>query len=166
MFGRNGKMRLSKGLLMTALIVTIATPALAAQDMTVGQFVQELARSRGLESTDGITALEALSSSGVAMPVGLHMESNLTERDVVSLSRAVGLNVTSSQPNKAFDASHADRFFASFSRELAHGAQRAADGEDSGQETFPGMGENDPPFNPFTKGKGKNKGGVSEIDPS
>ena len=138
------------------LVVATVAPALAASEVTVGRFVQELALHKSLGAVDVPTAVESLRSAGVRLPVNLDMDEALTEGDVVSISRAIGLRVTTSNPQTKFDANQVANFF------LAVGEQIQDDTEIATYTDRPygtGVGQgNGPPFDPFTKGKGKHKG--------
>jgi hypothetical protein len=137
------------------IAVTVA-PALAASEVTVGRFVQELALHRNLNAVDVPTAVDSLRAVGIRLPADLDMNARLTEGDVVSISRAIGLRVTTSNPSTPFDQSQVESFF------FALGDQVVSDSEyntmtDSPYGTGYGKG-NGPAFDPFTKGKGKHKG--------
>jgi hypothetical protein len=140
------------------LVVALATPAVAANDVTVGQFVQRMAMAKNLNSTDAMIAADSLQAVGIRLPEDLKMTARLTEADVVEISRAAGLRVTSSNPDKLFTSDQVDSFFFAFSDEIGVTG-------DPGDEAFTvrpyGEGNGNgwgPPFDPFTKGKGQAKG--------
>ena len=85
---------------VATLCLALATPAVAA-DVTVGQFVKRLAQSKGLVATDARVAQDALRGVGIRIPSDLELSKQLTEGDVAVISRAAGLNVTSSNPDAA-----------------------------------------------------------------
>jgi hypothetical protein len=165
-----------------ALVLTaaIAAPALAS-DTTVGRFVQELAKVKNLNATDPALAADSLRAVGVRLDRGLDFNKRLTEADVAEISRAAGLLVTTSNPNAYFDEEKVDRFFQSFQIELANSGQTGSslysddcavpggDCENPGQGLGPGNGNGAPPFDPFSKGRGKAKGkskqGRTPVDP-
>jgi hypothetical protein len=136
-----------------ALLLAASAPVQASSTARVGDFVVQLARVKSLNSADPYIAADALAAVGVRLPADLDLDKRLTEGDVVSISRMVGLRVTTSRPGQQFDSSQLERFFSSFGGEL-----RAADGENPGQGSGPGNGNDGPPFDPFTKGQGKAKG--------
>jgi hypothetical protein len=146
------------GAIAVAALMVVATvaPALAASEVTVGRFVQELALHKNLEAADLPTAVESLRSAGITLPANLDMDEALTEGDVASISQAIGLRVTTSNPNTKFDASQVASFFFAVSEQIK------GDGEIATYTDRPygtGLGQgNGPPFDPFTKGKGKHKG--------
>ena len=133
-------------LAVAVILAVTAIPALAASESTVGLFVQKMARSKNLNATDATIAADSLRAVGVQLPPNLRLNKRLTERDVVEISRAAGLSVSTTDPEAPFDEDQVDRFFLAFGSEL--GVARP------GQPDHP----NDPSFDPFTKGKGKHKG--------
>jgi hypothetical protein len=139
-----------------ALVMAMAAPVLAA-NVTVGEFVQRVAIVKNLDATDAQVARDSLRASGVRLP-DLDLNAPLTESDVVAVSRAVGLRLTSSNPDKMFESDQVDNFFVAFTGELVNPPEELADDDD-----WPGEGEwpdvpYGPPFDPWTKGKGKHKG--------
>ena len=130
-------------LAVAVILAVTAIPALAANDSTVGRFVQEMARAKNLNATDATIAADSLRAVGVRLPADLRLNKRLTERDVVEISRGAGLPVSTTNPDAVFDGDQVDRFFLVFGKEL-------------------GVTEPDRPhtpwFDPFTKGKGKHKG--------
>ena len=146
------------------VFVASATPTPAATDETIGSFIQQLARSKNLIAIDAQTAAEALGSVGVRLPANLNYGKRLTEGDVVRIARAAGLNLNTATPESDFSADEVERFFAVFSAELTPG-------DVGGEGTLTNAPGNDnpnvqgPPFNPFEKGKGKGKGGVTPTEP-
>jgi hypothetical protein len=141
------KTNLRSVLAIAALLAVSAAPALAA-DVTVGQFVQELARAKKLNATDARVAVDSLRTVGVRLPSDLKLSDRLTEAEVVRISRSVGLLVSTANPEAPFDDEQMDRFFDVFGVELA-----VKDNDDPiGGETL------DPTFDPWTKGKGNHYG--------
>lgn len=129
-----------------ALFLAFVTPAVAASDITVGDFVQRLAAAKGLAGTDARVAVDALRGIGVRVPADLNYSKKLTEGDVVRLARSFGLNVTTTTPDNSFTSHQVDRFFATF-------------GVDMGYTTRGHSSTLSPPgFNPYAKGKGGSKG--------
>jgi beta-lactam-binding protein with PASTA domain len=134
------------------VVAAAAVPALAAGDVTVGQFIQQLAMTKKLNSSDARTAADSLEAAGVKLPSGLDYSSGLTEGTVTSISRSAGLNVRSSNPERAFSSDQMDRFFMSFSRELSVKGDVTVKGDDDP----PGV--NPPSSDNSQRGKGKKKG--------
>lgn len=136
------------------LAVTIVAPTFAANEVTIGQFVQRLAAIKQLDATDARVAMDSLRTIGVRLPANLRMDAALTESDVVRISRAVGLRVTSSSPDSPFTDDQVDTFFTAFLDELVPtGGDETVSTQSDGWTQ--GLG---PPFDPFSKGKGKHKG--------
>ena len=167
---RNGK-RFGAVAIALLMAAVLAAPVLAA-DMTVGRFVQDLARHKNLNASDAPTAVDSLLAVGIRLPAKLDLGRTLTEGDVVDIAQSAGLNVTTSNPSATFDTDKADRFFQSFGSEFVGGnTANTTEGDyphDGGEYGFPGNG-NGPPFDPWTKGKGKGKGkgknGRTEYEP-
>ena len=142
-----------------ALCLTLVTPAVAASDITVGDFVQRLAKAKGLAGTDARVANDALRGIGIRLPSDLKFANRLTEGDVAVISRAAGLNVHTSNPTGAFDSQQTDMFFFSFGDDLGGDENGTRSHTNPGLGKGPGNGKAGPPFDPFTKGKhGKGKG--------
>ena len=146
------------GAMAVAALMVVATvaPALAASEVTVGRFVQELALHKNLDAIDVPTAVDSLRSAGVRLPANLNMDERLTEGAVVNISRTVGLRVTTSNPKTPFDENQVASFFLAVSEEI-HDDTEIVTFTDRPYGTGIGQG-NGPPFDPFTKGKGKHKG--------
>lgn len=149
---RNAK-RFGAAVAALALLAVAALPILAASPLTVGQFVQRLAESKNLNATDAALALDSLRGAGVRLPVDMNLSKRLTESDVADIARAVGIRVTTSQPDAVFSDDQVDRFFLSFAQELG-GVVANPDDPDQGTRGDDGG----PTFDPFSKGKGKGKG--------
>jgi hypothetical protein len=142
------------------LVAAVGVPAFAADEVTVGQFVQRLAVTKNLNATDARIASDSLRAVGVRLPADLDMNARLTESDVVAISRSAGLRVTSSNPEQAFTPEQVDAFFFALADEISV----TGDPDDEirtntvrpyGEGNGNGWG---PPFDPFTKGKGQAKG--------
>ena len=142
------------------LVVALAAPAVAAEEVTVGQFVQRMASAKNLNSTDALIAADSLRAVGIRLPADLKMGARLTEADVVRISRVAGLRVTSSNPEKVFSSEQVDSFFFAFSSEIGLSSDpRERIGTDTVRPYGEGYGNGwGPPFDPFTKGKGQAKG--------
>jgi hypothetical protein len=154
------RVRCSVMAVMGLILVVASVSALAAEPYTTGEFVKRFAEARNLDATDPGIAATSLRNVGVDLPQDINLDARLTESDVVKISRAAGLRVTSSNPNRLFTREQAESYFFAFSDELL-----AADGafDDVDQRTVRPYGEGNgngwgPPFDPFTKGKGKAKG--------
>jgi len=154
--------RLGATVVAFVLMVALALPAVAA-DMTVGSFVQKLAREKNLDATDAQTAVDSLAAAGVRVPADIQLNGRLTEGDVARVSRSAGFNVTTARPSAYFDAARVDLFFNTFAYELGPGRgtdNRSTDSADQRSD----VGTGGPPFNPF--GKGKGKGGTKGKGPN
>ncbi len=108
--------------IVAVAVVAFVAPAVA-DPVTVGQFVQELARAKKLAATDPQTAAASLAAVGVKLPAGLDMTRSLTEGDVARIARATGLNVKATNETASFDDRQLDRFLTSFSSQLAQSAE-------------------------------------------
>ena len=137
-----------------AIVVAAAlVPAQAADDVTVGQFIQQLARTQNLDATDAATAVGSLERVGIRVPSDLEYTNPLTEGDVASISRAAGLNVRAASPGRNFDSEQVNRFFMSFQTELS---SRTVAKEEPGVN--PPSSDNSQRGNGKKKGHGKGKG--------
>jgi len=159
------------------LAAAMVTPVMSADDkgeMTVGRFVLRLANSHQLNATDPALAAGALERVGIRLPQGLDFQKPLTERDVASISRAAGLDVTTNRPDTSFGSERVDRFFMTFASEFNAQTKGGDDtistrnGETPDGQSGPAPG-NGPGFDPYSKGKGgskgKKKGHRSPTDP-
>lgn len=100
--------RISTALRVAAAAVAVAVllvlvPAEAA-DASVGDLLVRLATALNLPATSPAAAAEALRAAGYEIPA-LDLDKVLTEGDVVAVARALGIRVSSSSPDAAFDAS-------------------------------------------------------------
>ena len=159
---RNVK-RVGAAVVAIAILAVMAGPVLGA-DATVGRFVQRAAQELKLNATDARAATDSLRAVGVGLPANLDVNKTLTERDVASIARALGVRVTTSNPDATFGTDKIDRFFQSFGGEIAashHDDDCAVPGNDCdnpGQGGGPGNGNGGPPFDPFSKGRGSPNG--------
>jgi len=157
------------GTITAAAIVCFAlvTPAFAASDLTVGDFVKRLAHAKGVAGSDARVASDALRGVGVRLPGDINYADRLTEGDVAVISRAAGLNVNTSNPDNAFSSQQTELFFINFKDTLG-GENEVRSDTNPGGGSGPGNGNGGPPFDPFTKGKhgkGKGKGVSTPTDP-
>lgn len=143
-------------LIATMVVLTVLVAPVEAAEITVGQFVQELAKFKALRATDERAAAGALAGAGFRLPADLDFSKRLTEGDVARISAAGGLPVSTSEPDMVFSSEQVERFFLAFSVELT--------GEDRNEDTAETR-EKDPGFDPFGKGKGKGKGWQSPTVP-
>jgi hypothetical protein len=139
------------------MVVAMVAPALAASEVTIGRFVQELALHKNLNAMDVPTAVDSLRVVGIRLPAELDMDARLTEGAVVSVSRAIGLRVTTSNPNTPFDESQVESFFFALGEQVNDDDSEIITDTDSPYNQGNGNG-NGPAFDPFSKGKGKHKG--------
>ena len=151
-----------------ALSLALVAPAMAASDITVGDFVLRLAKVKGVGSTDARVAGDALRGVGIRLPGNINYANRLTEGDVAEISRAAGFNVHTSNPDNAFTGQQSEAFFISFGDKLGGDDNSIKSDTNPGQGSGPGTGNGGPPFDPFTKGKhgkGKGKGVFTPTDP-
>jgi len=166
--------RLGAVAVVLSMVALLTAPALADGSSRVGHFLIRMAEFKNIHTTDSQMAADALRTVGVEVPGDLNHDAVLTESVVIRLSRLAGVNVTTSVPDRRFDAVQVDRFFASFSDEFTQtGASQRGDFDCApgleGDCNNPGNPDVFPnaPFDPFSKGKGKNKGkGKSSQTPS
>ena len=124
-------------------------PVAVAKDdaATVGWFVHEVAKARGLNVSSEAGAVTALKSSGVDLPA-LDLTKSLTEGDVVAIGRAVGVTTTSKTPDAVFTRTRAHAFLSTFGSEIAGRGDESATPQDIGGD----------PNEASNNGKGKKKG--------
>lgn len=152
------------------LVAAVAGPALGGDEITVGDFIQNLALDWKVDATDVASGLQALKAVGAGPHAELDLRKPLTEGDVVALAATMNLRLSTSDPERAFTGRQAERFLAVFGKELGRDhspRSHEAGGESAGDgppQEWPGQGQG-PGFNPFVKGKGKGKGNVSPSDP-
>lgn len=149
------------GAVAIAVIVLAALPVNAGE-LTVGQFVQQLARAKNLNATDASVASDALAGVGIILPSTLSYSTLLTEGDVAQIARVAGLNVRTANPMATFDSDKADRFFTSFSSELRTGDKTYR--EKQYRKKGAGEGEDEDDGSGKGKGKGKNDRTPTEPD--
>lgn len=128
--------------LMLLVACAVAVPSFAASDVTVGQFLVEIAKVKNLAANDGRTAANSLKAAGVALPE-IDLTKSLSEGDVAVIARAAGVNLTTSNPSASFSRSQVDNFIKSFGTELG---RNPGDGP---------VQPNAPSFDPETKGQKK-----------
>lgn len=147
------------GAVAVALVLAVALAApTQATEITVGQFVQQLARAKNLNATDAKIAADSLAAVGVVLPP-LNYGAVLTEGDVALIARSAGLNVRTATPEAAFNADKSSRFFSSFSGELED--DNGIRSRKSYRKSEPGPEDETPDGEaeaPDGKGKGKGKG--------
>ena len=135
------------GVVATLVALALCVPAMAANTVTVGDFVMELARVKGYTASNVAQAKASIESTGVTLPVA-DFDRVLTQGDVVAIGNAAGLNLSSSTPETAFTGDQVDAFLVSLAPELG-----ATDGDNATDGAY-----NDNGADPRTKGKGKKKG--------
>lgn len=137
---------LGRGVVLLVAL-TLCVPALAADVVTVGDFVMELARVRGFAVSDAAHAKVLIESTGITLPTS-DFDRLLTQGDVVAIGNASGLRLSSSTPEVTFTGDEVAAFLVSLAPELG-----ATDGGNSTDGAY-----NDNGADPRTKGKGKKKG--------
>lgn len=139
------------GVVAAALIVLAAmVPAFAADGVKVGEFVVKVAEAKQLPAANTATAERSLRDAGYDLPA-LDLNGALTERVVVQISRALGINVSTSSPDAVFTTTQVNDFFSVFGQDV--GVVNNPGGDDNPQP----RGDK-PKVDPLTKGKGKKKG--------
>ena len=133
-------------ILFTAVVMS---PVVAGP--TVGDLLHEIAKFNNLPATSGVQAAAELRAMGVNLPA-LELGKDLTQGDVVRIARALGVNVSSSNPGASFSGKQVNQFIDSFGGQLVFGSNTSAR-----------PNQNDSHFSengadPRTKGKGKKKG--------
>lgn len=155
-------MKTARRIGMAAALIAAAgllVPAMAA-DYTTKDFLMRIAAEKKLAASSPDVAASSLRQAGYTLPA-LDLDSALTEGDVVGISNALGIRVTTSQPGAPFSETQADGYFAAFSSELSSDVQPTAG--DLGTDV---IGNNGNGANPLEKGKGKKKGLRSPSDPT
>lgn len=147
------KTRSFRCLMVAVLAMGIAAaPALAASDVTVGEFLVEIAKVKSLSARDGESALAALRAAGMNLPA-LDLRKPLTEGDVATVATAAGLNVTTARPSSPFSRNQVSSFLLSFGSDIGKlPTDPPADPHDGSTS---GQGTTNPDPQP---GKGKSKG--------
>ena len=137
--------RVIQVVLMALVVVAVMAPASAADKVTVGDFLTQIAQAKQLPATSGSAALQSLRGAGVALPT-LDVNATLTEGTVAQIASSLGLNVTSSNPSAPFSQSQMSAFVSTFGSEI-------------GGIRTPNPQPNKPPFDPENKGlkKGHHK---------
>jgi len=135
--------RLCVSILVGAVVLTAGAAAFAANDnVTTGQFLVAVAKVHHLDAADPAAAAGSLRAAGYALPE-MRFDSTLTEGSVASIASALGLKVTTQNPQAIFTPSQVDAFLNGFGQELGNRAGSA-----------PTTAATDP----MSKGKGKKKG--------
>jgi len=104
------------GLIALIAAAAVAAPALAGS-VTVGRFYIEIAKAKHMGAVDATSAEANLRSAGFNLP-SLSLSKGLTESDVASISRTLGLSVTTSHPDAAISEQQMDQFVSSFGSQL------------------------------------------------
>jgi hypothetical protein len=140
------------------LIAVIAAAAVAAPafagNVTVGRFYVEIAKAKHMGAVDATSAEANLRGAGFNLP-SISLGKNLTESDVTSISRTLGLSVTTTHPDAAISEGQMDQFVSTFGSQL--GAPRSLGGSDSIAIT-PGTGDRGGPTTDKDNGHGLKKG--------
>lgn len=145
------------------LIVLVAATAVAGaanvpadSRLSVGDFLHSVTDSIRLQGEPG-RSLDTLRAAGVQLPATLDPSTPLTEGKVVEVLTAFGIRLNTSRPDSEFSAGSVERLLGVFGTQMA----LAAGAEDPGSTYGDG-----PAFDPYSKGKGKGKGGdVTPTDP-
>jgi hypothetical protein len=140
--------RLAK-LLCLLLFVSVAALPAAAATPTVSDLVVTIANANGLQPADGAEAVSQLRGLGANLPV-LDLSAPLTERNVVLVSSAFGVRVTTQRPADRFSSGEMRQLVSAFGDQFNLGPDG---GSDDNATQGGGNGAD-----PRTKGKGKKKG--------
>lgn len=143
-----------------AAVVIVTAQAVAAerggQAPTVGEFLVEIARAKGLAVPGEAAAGQALRSAGVPMP-DLEPGRPLTEGDVAAVAQALGLRVTTSRPTAPFAWAGVESFLAVFGAEIGGTATHPPGPPEPNEDPGTTRGKGSPKPDP-QPGKGKSKG--------
>jgi len=104
------------GLIAVLAAIAVAVPAFAG-NVTVGRFYIELAKAKHMGAVDAASAEANLRSAGFNLP-SLSVDKGLTESDVTSISRTLGLSVTTMHPDSAISETQMSQFVSSFGSQL------------------------------------------------
>src|SRR5258705_4705990 len=100
------------GMVALLAVATVVAPAFAG-NVTVGRFYTELAQAKHLVSVDAASAEANLRGAGFNLPK-LALDKSLTEGDMMSISNALGLTVTTQKPSQLISESQMSTFMSSF----------------------------------------------------
>jgi hypothetical protein len=104
------------GLIAVIAAAAVAAPAFAGS-VTVGRFYVEIAKAKHMGSVDATSAEANLRSAGFNLP-SISLDKGLTENDVASISRTLGLSVTTTHPEAAISEGQMDQFVSTFGSQL------------------------------------------------
>ncbi|ANM28497.1 hypothetical protein ABI59_00925 [Acidobacteria bacterium Mor1] len=114
---------------MTAIAGFVCLAALtstsAGQPETVGDFLLRIAHVKHLSADNAAMAEQALRDSGHAIPQ-LALDQVLLEKDVVAISKALGLNLSTRTPQDRFTRAEIERFVTVFGDHLTGKARVGA----------------------------------------
>lgn len=112
--------RVIQMVLMALVVVAVMAPANAAEKVTVGDFLTQIAQAKQLPANSGTAAFNALRNAGIALPA-LDVNATLTEGTVAQIASSFGLNVTTSNPTAPFSTNQMNAFVATFGSEIGVG---------------------------------------------
>lgn len=139
--------RLAKFGLGAVAALAVSLSGAFATEVTVGQFLMELAKVKGLAATDGVTAERSLRTVGVALPQ-VDLNKSLTEGEVARIATSAGIRVATATPESPFSQRQVDGFVQTFGDVF---------GSNNGLPDAP-VYPNSPPREDPNPGKGKSKG--------
>lgn len=131
--------------LVAGVAVALSVTAALAAEVTVGDFVYQIAKARNIAAVDSVSAERGLRAAGVNLP-RLDLGKALTEGDVVNIATSVGVPVSTQRPSSPFSQTQVDSFMLTFAVDLN------GNGGKPGSKT---QGTTRPDPQP---GKGKSKG--------
>ena len=109
--------RLRKFGVVAGMIAAFAAVSVMAAEVTVGQFVVEIAKVKNINASDPASAVRALQAVGVDLS-RLDLTKGLTEGDVARISNAVGVRVTTSRPDAAVSQRQVENYVETFGSDL------------------------------------------------
>ena len=139
------------GMIAVLAVGTVVAPAFAG-NVTVGRFYTELAQAKRLVAVDVASAEASLRGAGINLPK-LALDKSLTEGDLMSISNALGVAVTTQRPSQLISESQLNTFMASFGTQL--GARTVGVGSPNEINSHGGGGPN--PGDGHGKKKGHSK---------
>ncbi|HEX4826304.1 MAG TPA: hypothetical protein VFV19_18535 [Candidatus Polarisedimenticolaceae bacterium] len=118
-------------------VATLLAPVFAS-DLTVGHFYSEIAKIRHMPAVDASSVEAGLRAAGFKLPA-LALNKALTEGDVIGISNAMGIHVTTQRPSQPFGEQELTVFSAVFGQQLkgaavdGHGIVYQVNGNSQGQ---------------------------------
>lgn len=143
------------GLIAVLAVAATAAPALAGT-VTVGRFYTEIAKAKRISAVDAASAEAGLRAAGFSLPQ-LALDKSLTEGDMTSISKTLGIPVTTTRPSAFISESQMDQYVGTFSTQLGAGSMVGVGGGEPGNSTDSQGGDPGNSGNGHGKKKGHNK---------